>query len=31
VLTGVDAWHYFWPLIPIAPGVGILADRGGWL
>jgi hypothetical protein len=30
VLTGVDVWHYSWPLILIALGVGILAERGGW-
>jgi hypothetical protein len=31
VLTGIDVWHWFWPLILIAVGVGILAERGGWL
>jgi hypothetical protein len=30
VATGVDVWHYLWPLIPIALGAGILAERGGW-
>jgi hypothetical protein len=30
VLTSVDIWHYFWPLILVALGVCILAERGGW-
>jgi len=30
VLTGFDVWHSFWPLILIAVGAGVLAERGGW-